>query len=423
RGIQYVEQQQQQQQQQHEEHEYHGELTYGNEGGEDDQDEHQQAAEYMLHAADQNQPGDVTMQSMLPEHSGVGHTLATVSTEDVDSVQAAHEAASHVLSSFTQSYVTSAPHGANQSIVAMGNGSQHHGAQEGMGSVLDVKTLTPKFNRGRNWSREETRLLLDVLLREVNMHPEDRRDLILRRPETFEHASEVLRENNFMRDQQACLVRWRNLLRIYKQQRAATNEGNGDVQSTFPFATEIEQIYQFSPDSLLPTPGRAGSVGNSALGTPTATGQARTWSQANGLTIASYSTPSRKRPREAPTSMGQRSIERLEQKLDQQSELIKSQEQKIEQLEAMVTKQTEILRQLQRSFINESGDVEENGGGAADDNHNAELAHQHHENHVQEEQLEEDLEQQDIEEEEEEEENGAVTGEMVGIEGEEIEVK
>ena len=87
-------------------------------------------------------------------------------------------------------------------------------------------------------------MLLDILLQEVNSHPEDRRDLILRRPETFERASELLKEQNFMRDNQACLVRWRNLLRIYKQHRLNTNDTEGEAQTpNFPFASEIEQIY------------------------------------------------------------------------------------------------------------------------------------------------------------------------------------
>ncbi|KAJ1916917.1 hypothetical protein H4219_003499 [Mycoemilia scoparia] len=371
RGIQYAQHNQ-------DGHDYHGELSYETVDQDHNQDhnqehgegmeEQQEAAGYMLDDGDQDQNNDMSMQGILPEHSGVDHTLGSVPASSVDDVRAAHEAASHVLSSFTQSYANSASAAqAASAMDSMSNGSQHHSghvSQGGVNNVLDVKPLTPKFNRGRNWSPDETRLLLEVLLQQVNNHPEDRRDLILRRPETFETAAEILKEQNFMRDNQACLVRWRNLLRIYKQHRQAANENDGtDVQVSFPFAQEIEQIYQFSPDSLLPTPGRGAAGSGSGNGSVAAaspglsTGQTRSWSQANGN--SSYQTPIRKRPRESTgnsagnVGVGSEVIERIEQKIDQQSDiisqqfdLIRSQETKMSQLESIIAKQMELIEGL-----------------------------------------------------------------------------
>ena len=139
-------------------HEYHDELHYEETGEGHYQEDDEQNHEYMMGGTGQGQTDDMDMQGILSEHSGVEHTLAAVPTSTVEDVQAAHEAASHVLSSFTQSYATGAAPGTSPTIVQMNNGSHHHqnhSAQGSVNNVLDVKTLTPKFNRGRNWSRDE----------------------------------------------------------------------------------------------------------------------------------------------------------------------------------------------------------------------------------------------------------------------------
>ena len=85
-------------------------------------------------------------------------------------------------------------------------------------------------------------------------------------------------------------------------------------------------------------------------------GQARTWAQANGGSILSpYQTPNRKRSKDSTSNINPELIERIEQKIDQQSELInqqfeliRSQEAKLNHLEDVIAKQTELLDSLKK---------------------------------------------------------------------------
>ncbi|PVU89842.1 hypothetical protein BB559_004901 [Furculomyces boomerangus] len=105
------------------------------------------------------------------------------------------------------------------------------------------KMLTPKFRRSRNWSREETLLLLKEISETIkNLNPQ-KREMTLRSNLTFETIAKKLTENGYERNAQACLVRWRNVLRIYKTHRKSIIESGGDF-SKHPFAYEIEKMYK-----------------------------------------------------------------------------------------------------------------------------------------------------------------------------------
>ncbi|KAJ2506169.1 hypothetical protein IWW47_001715, partial [Coemansia sp. RSA 2052] len=172
------------------------------------------------------------------------------------------------------------------------------------------KPMMPKFNRARNWSTEETKILLIELERIASGHPDDRRETVLRSHSTFEEIAEILREKGYSnRDGQGCMIRWRNLLRVYKQLRAQSNDGNPPSgHPNMQYASAIENIYRFPPDSMhyLHSEGSPGLEGS-----PAAAGMARTWTAANGA----YETPARKRTREI--TMVTEHIDNVDQKLEQ----------------------------------------------------------------------------------------------------------
>ncbi|PVU95467.1 hypothetical protein BB561_001804 [Smittium simulii] len=112
------------------------------------------------------------------------------------------------------------------------------------------KNLTPKFKRSRNWGREETQSLLRELFNIVKDLSSQKRDTALRSNSTFECVADKLNGCGFDRNAQACLVRWRNILRIYKTQRKLILDAGGDVKQ-YPFAMEIENIFRNDLDSLI----------------------------------------------------------------------------------------------------------------------------------------------------------------------------
>ncbi|PVV04309.1 hypothetical protein BB560_001194 [Smittium megazygosporum] len=111
------------------------------------------------------------------------------------------------------------------------------------------KQLTPKFRRSRNWGREETTVLLRELFNIVKSMDPQKRDLALRSSSSFEIAASRLKESGYDRNSQACLVRWRNVLRIYKTQRREILDSGGDIYEN-PFAMEIETIFRNSTEQL-----------------------------------------------------------------------------------------------------------------------------------------------------------------------------
>ncbi|ORX68193.1 hypothetical protein DL89DRAFT_268721 [Linderina pennispora] len=197
--------------------------------------------------------------------------------------------------------------------------------------VYHQKPLTPKFNRARNWTRDETKILLNELERIVAENPEDRREVMLRAHPTFEQTANVLREHGFVRDGQGCMIRWRNLLR------------DPSVLQGYPYANEIESIYRFPPENISSyhMHGESGSPGPDG----SQTGHARTWTQANG---SAYETPARKRQREMHQLADQ--IERMEQKLDQATEVISQQSEIIRSLEERVVRAEEALKQSETTL-------------------------------------------------------------------------
>ncbi|KAJ1956605.1 hypothetical protein GGI12_005265 [Dipsacomyces acuminosporus] len=236
-------------------------------------------------------------------------------------------------------YSTSNPDGL-ETLAATSSAVTQHGADSVVTPVQDrhalggamqhmyhnQKPLTPKFNRSRNWTREETKVMLSELHRIVSDCPDDRREVILRSNPTFDQVSVALTQAGYNREGQGCMIRWRNLLRVYKQHRMAAAEGGDTLHlQNMPFAEEIESIYRFPPDGIhsYHIHGESGTPG--VEGTPS--GHSRTWSQANG----SYETPTRKRAREI--SAISEHIERMDQKLDQALEIL--------------TQQSEIIRSVE----------------------------------------------------------------------------
>ncbi|KAJ2072645.1 hypothetical protein GGI13_003231 [Coemansia sp. RSA 455] len=197
------------------------------------------------------------------------------------------------------------------------------------------KPMMPKFNRARNWTTEETKILLVELERIASGHPDDRRETVLRSHSTFEEIAEILREKGYSnRDGQGCMIRWRNLLRVYKQLRAQSNEGNPPSgHPNMQYASAIENIYRFPPDSLhyLHSEGSPGLDGSPA-------GLARTWSAANG----SYETPARKRTREI--NLVTEHIDSVDQKLEQTMEYLSQQNEILRSLEERLTRTEEALK-------------------------------------------------------------------------------
>ncbi|KAJ2708082.1 hypothetical protein FB645_000191 [Coemansia sp. IMI 203386] len=217
--------------------------------------------------------------------------------------------------------------------------------------LSDQKPMMPKFNRSRNWSHEETKILLSELDRIVNNNPDDRREAVLRSHGTFEEIAECLRNKGYSnRDGQGCMIRWRNLLRVYKQQRASLAEGNPPSNHpNMQYAASIENIYRFPPDT--------GSAGTSASANPyhmhsensptvDATPRAshsRTWSQANGGVASSYETPARKRAREL-NNLSEH-IDGVDQKLDHALDYISQQNENLRLLEERLGRTEDALKQ------------------------------------------------------------------------------
>ncbi|OMJ25568.1 hypothetical protein AYI70_g821 [Smittium culicis] len=109
-------------------------------------------------------------------------------------------------------------------------------------NMSSSKHLSPKFKRSKNWSRLETTVLLKELCRIIKKQGNQKREYILRSNKTFEDLSRDLKRRGYNRDAQSCLVRWRNVLRIYKTERRSILEDGADI-SNYPFSYEIEDIY------------------------------------------------------------------------------------------------------------------------------------------------------------------------------------
>ncbi|KAJ2783213.1 hypothetical protein H4R18_001814 [Coemansia javaensis] len=232
----------------------------------------------------------------------------------------------------TSSAVT--PHGAADTPTRQRVGD-HGLASPGM--YHGQKPMMPKFNRARNWSTEETKILLSELERIVTNNSEDRRENLLRTHSTFEEIAESLREKGYSnRDGQGCMIRWRNLLRVYKQHRASMADGNPPPNHpNMQYANAIEAIYRFPPDGMQFQMHGDGSPG--VDGTPMSS--SRTWTQANG----SYETPARKRAREI--SMISDSIEAMDHKLEQALEYLTQHSDRMTALEDRLVRAEEALKQ------------------------------------------------------------------------------
>ncbi|OLY81762.1 hypothetical protein AYI68_g4128 [Smittium mucronatum] len=125
--------------------------------------------------------------------------------------------------------------------------------------ISSSKHLSPKFKRSKNWSRIETTVLLKELGGLIKRCGNQRREAILRSNSTFEELSKILGDIGYERDAQACLVRWRNVLRIYKTQRRSVLASGGDI-TKYPFSCEIEDIYRSRIDSENQSPCEEGSI-------------------------------------------------------------------------------------------------------------------------------------------------------------------
>ncbi|KAJ1813323.1 hypothetical protein LPJ75_003238, partial [Coemansia sp. RSA 2598] len=245
---------------------------------------------------------------------------------------------------------TSSAMGGHDALSTPSRSHHQHSLNSPSQMLSDQKPMMPKFNRSRNWSHEETKILLNELDRIVNNNPDDRREAVLRSHATFEEIAECLRTKGYSnRDGQGCMIRWRNLLRVYKQQRASLAEGNPPSNHpNMQYASSIENIYRFPPDT--------GSAGTSASAnayhmhsensptvdaTPRAS-HSRTWSQANGGGNA-YETPARKRAREM--NILSEHIEQVDQKIDHATEYIAQQNDNLRALEERLARTEDALKQ------------------------------------------------------------------------------
>ncbi|PVU84970.1 hypothetical protein BB559_007279 [Furculomyces boomerangus] len=111
--------------------------------------------------------------------------------------------------------------------------------------------LAPKFNRSKNWGKEETSTLLKILVDLTKDLPFVRREIVLRSNPIFDQVALRLKEKGYDRNTQACLIRWRNLIRIYKTQQRISMEGNSDIKE-LQYANEIRQIYANNDPNLSP---------------------------------------------------------------------------------------------------------------------------------------------------------------------------
>ncbi|KAJ2725508.1 hypothetical protein GGI07_001264 [Coemansia sp. Benny D115] len=208
-------------------------------------------------------------------------------------------------------------------------------------ALYGQKPMMPKFNRARNWSVEETKVLLAELDRIVNNNPDERRESILRSHATYEEIAEVLRNKGYSnRDGQGCMIRWRNLLRVYKQMRASMAEGNPpSAHQNVQYSSSIENIYRFPPDGM-PFPISAEGT-SPAIDSTSPTGHSRTWSQANGGN-ASFETPARKRTREI--NIMSEHIEQIDQRVEQTLEYVIQHSDIVRSLEERLARTEEALK-------------------------------------------------------------------------------
>ncbi|KAJ2852692.1 hypothetical protein IWW36_000049 [Coemansia brasiliensis] len=206
-------------------------------------------------------------------------------------------------------------------------------------SYSDQKQMMPKFNRARNWSVEETKILLAELERIVTSNPDERRENVLRSHSTFEEIADVLRDKGYAnRDGQGCMIRWRNLLRVYKQTRANIAEGKSPGHHpNLQYAPAIESIYRFPPD------GMHFSVSEASPGIESTPGNTRTWSQANG-----YETPARKRAREI--SAISEHLEHVDAKIDQSIEYLSQHSDLLRLLEERLARAEDALKQSEATI-------------------------------------------------------------------------
>ncbi|OLY80630.1 hypothetical protein AYI68_g5272 [Smittium mucronatum] len=119
----------------------------------------------------------------------------------------------------------------------------------GLAHMNQERLLSPKFNRSKNWSKEETALMLSGLVELTKNLPPQKRELMLRNNVIFDQIASNLQSKGYDRNSQACLVRWRNILRIYKTQRRIAIETGEEIKDN-QYSTEIEQIYSNSPEDL-----------------------------------------------------------------------------------------------------------------------------------------------------------------------------
>ncbi|KAJ1668170.1 hypothetical protein IW140_000663 [Coemansia sp. RSA 1813] len=308
-----------------------------------------------------NQQGDMVDDQTLASHPATSREMEVAESMVVDSEHNPHGLGSEISQAIDRyEYSANNPDGlqtlaATSSAVTQHSnsmetpskgGSHHHHHHDPLASPLQLysnqKPIMPKFNRARNWSTEETKILLAELERIATSHPDERRESVLRAHTTFEEIAEVLRDKGYAnRDGQGCMIRWRNLLRVYKQIRASTNDGNPpSSHPNMQYAPAIEAIYHFPPDSA-----QYQMIGQMSPGVDaTPSGHTRTWTQANG----SYETPARKRAREI--NIMAENIDNIDQKLEQAMEYITQQNDMLRSLEERLGRTEDALRQSEATI-------------------------------------------------------------------------
>ncbi|KAJ1988259.1 hypothetical protein GGI25_005432 [Coemansia spiralis] len=348
----YVDQQQGEASQEYVDQQHEGEYM-------DDPNVHQYADQEGIDGQHEDmgsqQGDDMVDDQTLASHPATSREMEVAESMVVDGEHDSHGIGSEVSQAIDRYDFSNNPDGLQTLAATSSAVTQHSNAMEtpskmsrqhSMGSPLQMysgqKAIMPKFNRARNWSPEETKILLAELERIVNNNPEDRRENVLRSHSTFEEIAEVLRQKGYAnRDGQGCMIRWRNLLRVYKQIRASTAEGN--PQPNHPnaqYAPAIEAIYHFPPDGV---PYQMhGETSPGVDSTPA--GHSRTWTQANG----SYETPARKRAREI--NMMSESIDQIDQKLEQTMEYISQQNDLLRSLEERLARTEDALKQSESTI-------------------------------------------------------------------------
>ncbi|PVV02186.1 hypothetical protein BB560_003369 [Smittium megazygosporum] len=112
------------------------------------------------------------------------------------------------------------------------------------------RVLSPKFNRGKNWSKEETVLMLEGIIELTKDLEPEKRDIMLRSEVIFDQISEKLAQKGYDRNSNACLNRWRNLSRLYKCELRLVMSKGGTVRSHF-HPKEFEQILGINPETMM----------------------------------------------------------------------------------------------------------------------------------------------------------------------------